>query len=57
MHGLVKDIFDLEPGWRRGNANHRWLLAAMGVVVQMQQYPAWQEGRSTGAITQEVLGR
>ena len=57
MQGLVKDLFALETCWRRGNANNRWLLAAMGVVVHMHQYQAWQEGRSTWAITQEVLGR
>lgn len=57
MQGLVKDIFDLETCWMRGNANNRWLFAAMGVVVQRHQYHAWQEGRSTWAITQEVLGR
>jgi hypothetical protein len=43
--------------WLRGKANNRWLVAAMGVVVQMQQYRAWTEGRSTWAIKQEVLGR
>jgi hypothetical protein len=55
--GLVNDLFDLETCWMRSNANHRWLFAAMGVVVHMHQYQAWQEGRSTWAINQEVLGR
>lgn len=57
MQGLVKDIFDLDRCWMRGNENNRWLFAAMGVVVQMHQYRAWEEGRSTWAIKQEVLGR
>jgi hypothetical protein len=57
MQGLVKDLFALATCWMRGHANNRWLFAAMGVVVQMHQYQAWQEGRSTWAITQEVLGR
>jgi len=57
LQGLVKDIFALETCWMRGNANNRWLFAAMGVVVQIHQYQAWQEGRSTWAIKQEVLGR
>lgn len=57
MQGLVKDIFDLETWGMRGNANNRWLFAAMGVVVQRHQDQAWQEGRSPWAITQEVLGR
>jgi len=57
MQGLIKDIFDLETCWMRGRAHNRWLFAAMGVVIQMHQYPAWQEGRSTWAIKQEVLGQ
>jgi hypothetical protein len=57
MQGLIKDIFDLETCWMRGRANNRWLCAAMGVVIQMHQYRAWQEGRSTGAIKPEVLGQ
>ena len=57
MQGLVKDIFELDRCWMRGAENNRWLFAAMGVAVQMQQYRAWQEGRSTWAIKTEVLGR
>lgn len=57
MQGLVKDIFELERCWMRGRANNRWLFAAMGVVVQLHQYRAWQAGRSPWAIKQEVLGR
>ena len=57
MQGLIKDIFDLETCWMRGQAHNRWLFAAMGVVIQMHQYRAWQEGRSTWAIKQEVLGQ
>jgi hypothetical protein len=57
MQGLVKEIFDLERCWMRGDENNRWVFAAMGVVVQMHQYRAWQEGRSTWAIKSEVLGR
>lgn len=57
MQGLVKEIFELERCWMRGNKNNRWLFAAMGVVVQLHQYRAWQAGRSTWAIKTEVLGR
>jgi hypothetical protein len=57
LQGLVKDIFELERCWMRGNENNRWLFAAMAMVVQMHQYRAWTEGRSTWAIKQEVLGR
>jgi hypothetical protein len=57
MQGLVKEIFDLDKCWMRGNEDNRWLFATMGVVVQMHQYNAWQEGRSTWAIKSEVLGR
>ena len=55
--GLIKDLFELERGGMRGKENNRWLLAAMGVAVQMHQYRAWEAGRSTWAIKQEVLGR
>jgi len=55
--GLLKDIFELERCWMRGNVNNRWLFAAMGVAVQMHQYRAWHAGRSLWAIKQEVLGR
>ena len=37
LQGLVKDIFELERCWMRGNENNRWLFAAMGVVVQRHQ--------------------
>jgi hypothetical protein len=57
MQGLLKDIFELERCWMRGNSNNRWLFAAMGVAVQMHQYRAWQAGRSPWAIKQKVLGR
>jgi hypothetical protein len=57
MQGLVKDIFELERCWMRGKENNRWVFAAMGVAVQMHQYRAWQAGRSTWAVKQEVLGR
>ena len=57
MQGLITDIVDLETCWLRGQAPNRWLFAALGVVIQMHQYRAWQEGRSTWAIKQEVLGQ
>jgi hypothetical protein len=57
MQGLIKDIFELERCWMRGTENNRWIFVAMGVAVQMHQYRAWQAGRSTWAIKQEVLGR
>ena len=30
MQGLVKDIFELDRCWIKGNDNNRWLFAAMG---------------------------
>jgi hypothetical protein len=57
MQGLIKEIFDLERCWMRGDENNRWLFAAMGLVIQMHQFRAWQEGRSTWEIKSEVLGR
>jgi hypothetical protein len=56
MQGLVKEIFGVERCWMRGHRNNRWLLAAMGVAVQLHQANALQEERSTWKIKQEVLG-
>jgi len=56
MQGLVKDIFELDRCWMRGNANNRWLFAAMGVTVQMHQRDAVRHKRSTWNIKSEVLG-
>ena len=56
MQGLIKDIFDLDTCWMRGNQNNRWLFAAMGIAVQMHQLTAFIEKRSTWKIKTEVLG-
>jgi len=56
MQGLVKDIFDLDRCWMRGNKSNRWLFAAMGLTVQMHQLIAFRENRSTWNIKNEVLG-
>lgn len=57
MQGLVKDIFELNRYWMRGNANNRWLFAAMGITVQMHQRDAVRHKRSTWNIKAEVLGK
>ncbi len=56
MQGLVKDIFELEHCWMRGDANNRWLFAAMGVAVQMAQKQAVTMHQSTWQIKTAVLG-
>lgn len=56
MQGLVKDIFDLDTAWMRGNDSNRWLFASMGVAVQMAQLQAYRKGESTWNIKQRVLG-
>lgn len=56
MQGLVKEIFELETCWMRGDANNRWLFAAMGIAVQMAQDRASRSGKSTWSIKEEVLG-
>lgn len=56
MQGLVKEIFDLDRCWMRGNDNNRWLFAAMGLAVQTQQLRAYKERRSTWQIKSDVLG-
>jgi hypothetical protein len=56
MQGIVKDIFDLERCWMRGEQNNRWLFAAMGLTIQMHQLNAFKKGRSTWNIKEQVLG-
>ena len=56
MQGLVKDIFELDRCWMRGDDNNRWLFAAMGLTIQMHQLQAFKQGRSTWNIKELVLG-
>lgn len=56
MQGLMKDIFDLETCWMRGDKSNRWLFAAMGITVQMAQWNAFKNKTSTWKVKQEVLG-
>ena len=56
MQGLVKDIFDLDRCWMRGDVNNRWIFAAMGVTIQMYQLQAYKNGASTWDIKELVLG-
>jgi hypothetical protein len=56
MQGLVKDIFELDRCWMRGDENNRWIFAAMGLTVQMHQLQAFKQGRSTWNIKDLVLG-
>jgi hypothetical protein len=56
MQGLVKEIFDLERCWMKGNDNNRWLFAAMGLTVQMHQLEAYRNKQSTWQIKDRVLG-
>jgi hypothetical protein len=56
MQGVVKEIFELESCWMRGDANNRWLFAAMCIAVQMAQEKAYASGKSTWRIKEEALG-
>lgn len=56
MQGLMDDIFELERCWMRGDANNRWLFAAMGIAVQLAQLQAYRDKRSTWDIKSAVLG-
>ena len=56
MQGLVKELFELERCWMRGNESNRWLFAAMGIAVQMAQRLAYLSNSSTWNIKDEVLG-
>ena len=56
MQGLIDNIFDLERCWMRGDDSNRWLFGAMGIAMQMAQFTAYKEKRSTWNIKSEVLG-
>lgn len=56
MQGIVKEIFELDNCWMRGNVNNRWLFAAMGVAVQIAQWRALNQKSSTWEIKSRVLG-
>jgi hypothetical protein len=56
MQGLMKEIFGLETCWMRGNANNRWIIAAMGIAVQISQHQAVRRKRSTWAVKNDVNG-
>lgn len=56
MQGLVKELFELDRCWMRGDESNRWLFAAMGIAVQMAQRLAYLNNSSTWNIKDEVLG-
>jgi len=56
MQGLVKELFELQTCWMRGDESNRWLFAAMGIAVQVAQRNAYLRGASTWNIKEEVLG-
>jgi hypothetical protein len=56
MQGLVKELFELETCWMRGDEANRWLFAAMGIAIQIAQHRAYRRGTSTWNIKEEVLG-
>ncbi len=56
MQALVKNIFELDHCWMRGNVNNRWLFAAMGVAMQIAQQQAVAQGRSTWHVKQALVG-
>ena len=56
MQGLVKEIFEIDRCWMRGNENNRWVFAAMGLTIQMHQLEAFKLGKSTWNIKERVLG-
>ena len=56
MQGLVKEIFDLDRYWMKGDNNNGWLFAAMRLTVQMHQLMAYRKKKSTWRIKQQVLG-
>lgn len=56
MQGLIKQLFDLDRCWMRGDQNNRWVFAAMGVCIHMAQRQAARRSLSPFDITELVLG-
>lgn len=56
MQGLIKQLFDLDRCWMRGDETNRWLFAAMGVCVQIAQHQASRHSRAPFDIQDLVLG-
>lgn len=56
MQGLVKELFELDRCWMRGDQSNRWLFGAMGMAVQIAQRAAYLNQSSTWNIKDEVLG-
>lgn len=56
MQGLVAEIFELDRCWMGGNENNRWVFAAMGIAVQIAQWKAYKQKRSTWEVKSDVLG-
>lgn len=56
MQGLVKELFDLDRCWIRGVKNNRWLIAAIGVAVQIAQLHAYRNNQSTWNIKSFIFG-
>ncbi|MEW6482710.1 MAG: hypothetical protein AB1397_06925 [bacterium] len=57
MQGIVKDIFELERCWMRGNENNRWIFASMGVSIQIAQWDAILNHCSPWTIKEKVLNK
>lgn len=56
MQGIIKEIFQIEDCWMRGNRSNRWIFAAIGIAVQMAQHRAINENKSTWRIKEAVCG-
>lgn len=55
MQGLVKELFELEKCWMRGDKSNRWLFAAMGIAVQMAQLSAYLNCKNQDLSVQTAI--
>jgi hypothetical protein len=55
MQGMVKNIFELNRCWMRGDDNNCWLFAARGLTIQLHQLEAFKLVKSTWNIKDRVL--
>jgi hypothetical protein len=56
LQGLVKDIFELDRCWMRGEKSNQWLFAAMGITIQMHQLTAFKENDQFGKLITRCWG-
>ena len=56
MQNIVRNIFDLNCCWKRGNDNNRWVFVAMGLKDKTHQLKPYKNTQSFWKMKVQVLG-